>query len=76
MRFSVIFVTRDLGSGVSEAAESVACGHVKELLAGGEIAIAARHFEAGAAAHVASKDAHPGASLYYKFVAARYHRHA
>ena len=56
--FLLIFVTRDLGAVVGEAAESVVCDHVRELLAGGEIAIAGRHFKAGTAAHVASKDAH------------------
>eukprot|EP00964_Phaeocystis_antarctica_P038456 scaffold21994_cov71-Phaeocystis_antarctica.AAC.6 len=76
--FVWIFVVRDFGSGVSEAADSLLteCGRVKELLAGGDIAITGRQLEAGAAAHVTSKDAHRGSRSHYQFVAARCHRHA
>eukprot|EP00964_Phaeocystis_antarctica_P060440 scaffold36048_cov59-Phaeocystis_antarctica.AAC.8 len=79
--FVRIFVVRDLGSGVSEAAESLLteCGRVKELLASGDtanIANVARKLEAGAAAHVASEDAHRGSRPHYQLIAARYHRRA
>eukprot|EP00964_Phaeocystis_antarctica_P038452 scaffold21994_cov71-Phaeocystis_antarctica.AAC.2 len=68
-----IFVARDLGAVVSEAADlTVGVSHIKELLAYGDIAIDGRKLEAAEDGHVASKNAYRGARPYYQLVAARY----
>eukprot|EP00964_Phaeocystis_antarctica_P096494 scaffold62767_cov64-Phaeocystis_antarctica.AAC.1 len=73
----LLFVARDLGSGVSEAADlSFGVSHIEELLAGANEAEVVRNLEAGTAAHVASKDAHRGSRAHHQLVATRYHRKA
>eukprot|EP00964_Phaeocystis_antarctica_P136276 scaffold100706_cov70-Phaeocystis_antarctica.AAC.2 len=59
-RSILICVGRDHGAVVSEAVDLVVRpSRIKELLAGGDIASAARQLEAATAAHVAREGAHP-----------------
>eukprot|EP00964_Phaeocystis_antarctica_P006799 scaffold3677_cov58-Phaeocystis_antarctica.AAC.2 len=72
--FIWICVGHDHGAVVGEAGyATVRPIHIKELLAGGNVAKADRQLEAGAAAHVATKNVHRGAGAHYQLVAVRYH---